>query len=237
MHLASVRGGGRRKRRSFNIISRAVQVFPYVRHIPCILLWQCTTRKNNFHSQRAGAAPSHGLPLHLTSGFVYVCALCFSLSLYLPLIICLGCLFTISPVFLHISFSFYFTQTSIVACQSINKQLAATPSPFELFASFWHWHCHVSAFLSPPAVSSMRISIYPNVITRFNMSAWRRSRACLLFSIFFSEWQCSISGAGLGRECVHHVAASSHGYGFFLLLYRYLHISIMRVSTGSIETA
>lgn len=131
------------------------------------------------------AEPSLGLPLHLTSGFDCAGSLTHSVCLY-----DLSCLshrlysslfFPLSPS-LGSSFSSpLFTNPAIAGCQSINKQLAS--DSFSIAAALplplWHWHWHRPPPLrppSPPAVYSMCISIYPNVITRFNMSAGGRGR-------------------------------------------------------------
>lgn len=106
-----------------------MRVFPYVHPI---LLWQWTTRKNNFHSLKMGeggkistlAWASVALDLGLRQGLWVL-----SLSLFCTLsafIICLECL-SPSPVFLHISSSrsSFFSPHS---CLSVNQQATCSDS-------------------------------------------------------------------------------------------------------------
>lgn len=175
------------------------------------------------------AEPSLGLPLHLTSGFDCVR----SLSLCLPFMIYLAShigfivsssSLTLPPLFPPPS---SLTHPAIVGCQSINKQLAsdsfsssaALPLSFSLALALAPPNSSPPPPPSPLAVCTMCISIYPNVITRFNMSAGGRGR--VHYSAVFFISQCNVdcassSGAGLGRECVHHVASAvMDTFGFF----------------------
>lgn len=176
--------------------------------------------------------PSLGLPLHLTSGFDCAGSLTHSVWLY-----DLSCLshrlysslfFPLPPTPSLLFFRLY----SPCHCRlSVNQQATYQRLLLHL--------CHsgigigtahlLFAPLSSPAVYSMCISIYPNVITRFNMSAGGRGRVHYS-AVFLSECNVdseSSSGAGLGRECVHHVASAV--MDTFVFFYCYLHINIMRV--------
>lgn len=162
--------------------------------------------------------------------------LCLSLSLPFMIYLASHIGSIVPPLFLSSSpLSSSFTHPAIVGCQSINKQLTSdssnsAPLPLSL-SGIGIGTAHLLYFPSSPlAVCSMCISIHPNVITRFNMSAGGRGRVHYS-AVFFIEVQRRLwvefggwAGAWMRASC----GKRSHGY-VRVFFYRYLYINIMRV--------
>lgn len=167
------------------------------------------------------AEPLLGLPLHLTSGFDCVRSL--TLSAFYDLSCLSHRLYSSSslPLFIPPLFLLY----APCHCRlSVNQQATYQRLLLQLccsssFSGIGIGTAHLLYFPSSPlAVCSMCISIHPNVITRFNMSAGCRGRVHYS-AVFLSKCNVdseSSSGAGLGRECVHDVASAvMDTFGFF----------------------